>query len=148
MHVFPGGGVISVVPGTDQSLPINSPVNLTFSCNVSEDESNSAQRQAIWEVQDRQIQGGQNRVRDAFENIGIFIVEVEVELGVVDLVVSSAARMQFQASGLMVRCTAFTIDPPITQLGETLFVRTYGRCIVSVGIQVVLRGFCLCFRAS
>lgn len=154
--MFPptGCGVITVVPGTDQSLSINSPVNVTFACNVSEDEPNLARRQAIWEVQNRQIQGGP--VSDAFEDIGIFVEEVEMEL--VNLIVNSSARMEFQDTGLMVRCTAFTVNPPETQLGETLFIRTYGEClharppVLQLGNVVILMAQrikrCLCFRTS
>ena len=84
------------------------------------------ERQAIWEVEERQIQSGQNSVRTAFERIGIFIEEVS--LGAVDLIVTSQARMQYQDTGLMVRCTAFTPDePPITDLGPALFVVTFGK---------------------
>lgn len=91
------------------------------------------ERQAIWEVEERQIQSGQNPVRTAFERIGIYIEEVS--LGTVDLIITSQARMQYQDTGIMVRCTAFTPDePPITELGEALFVITYGRfrCLVAI----------------
>lgn len=116
------------MPGSNLSLPINSPVNVTFTCNVSEDESNLVGRQAIWEVQDRQIQPGQNPVRTAFENVGIAIEEREI-ISAVDLIVTSEARMVFQDSGIMIRCTAFTADPPVTEVGELLFIRTYGECL-------------------
>lgn len=123
-----------MVPENDQSLPINSPENVTFTCNVS--DFNSLERQAIWEVEQRQIQGGINSVRTAFENIGIFIEARGV--GVTDLIVTRMARMQYQDSGLMVRCTAFTlVEPPITELGDVLFVRTYGECF-----QIVHGCFC------
>ena len=109
------------MPASDVSLPINSPENVTFTCNVSQDESNMVERQAIWEVEGRQIQSGP--VRDAFARIGVLIEEEEV--GIVDLIVTSEGRMVFQ-DGIMVRCTAFTLNPPVTEVGEPLFIRTYG----------------------
>jgi hypothetical protein len=131
--LFAGGQNISVVPQSNISLPINSPVNVTFTCNVSEDENNLTGRQAIWEVEGRQIQSGQNPVRDAFEDLGIVISESGV--GVIDLVVTSDARQRFQESGIMIRCIAFTSDPPMTQAGDTLFIRTYGKdCGVAITV--------------
>lgn len=121
-----GCAVITVVPGTDQFLSINSPLNLTFTCNASDDELNLVQTQAIWEVGNRQIQAGANSVTVAFARIGIFVEEREV--GVVDLIVSSEARLQYQDNALMVRCTAFTpVEPPITEFGQTLIIKTYGK---------------------
>ena len=104
-------------------MAVNSPLNLTFTCNVSVDELNSVQREAVWEVEGRQIQSARDRT--AFEGIGIFLEERVV--GVVDLIITREARLFFQDSGFMVRCTAFTPESPITQLGQVLFVRTYGK---------------------
>ena len=99
-------GVVNVSPDSDQILPINSPLNVTLACNVSEDCSNSAQTQAIWEVTGRRILLGENAVRRQFEDIGIFIEEEALD--VVSLIVIREARMQYQDTGLMVRCIAFT----------------------------------------
>ncbi len=112
-------------PDGDQILPVDSPVNVTLVCNVSQDSNNSAGTQAIWEVEDRQIQSGS--VRTAFANIGIFIEEEEEAVGLVSLIVSREARLQYEDSGLMVRCTAFTSgEPPITLRGNAITIRTYG----------------------
>lgn len=113
-----------MTPETDQYLAVTSPLNVTFTCNVSEDELNLAQRRAVWEVEDRVID---NAVRPLFETIGIFLEERSV--GVVDLIVTSAAAgVPYGESGVMVRCTAFTATvPPTTELGPTLFVRFFGK---------------------
>lgn len=119
-------GYISVIPENDQSLAISSPFNATFSCNVSEDELNSAQREAIWEVQSVQIPSGESLTRSAFEVVGIFIEEKSV--GVSDLIVTSAASELYGDTGVMVRCIAFTpTTPPTIEVGLTLFVRFYGK---------------------
>lgn len=121
------------MPGSDLSLPINSPVNITFTCNVSEDESNLAGRRAIWEVQGFQIQS--DSVRSTFENIGIVLEERE--MAVIDLIVTSEARMMFQDTpGIMIRCVSFTPDPPVTELGEQLSIRTYGECLDRTAVLV------------
>ena len=89
----------------------------------------SVQRRAIWEVDGLQIQSGENLVRTSFETIGIFIEPLSEDEGVVNLLVTQSARDQYQDSGLMVRCTAFTPgEPPITELGQVLYVRVYGKC--------------------
>ena len=81
--------------------------------------------QAIWEVDGLQIQSSQNLVRTSFETIGIFIEGDSV----INLVVTQSAREQYQDSGLMIRCTAFTQgEPPIVELGQILYVRVYGEC--------------------
>ena len=117
---------MNVSPDSDQILPINSPVNVTLTCNVSEDSQNSERTQAIWEVAERQILSGNNSVRRAFESIGIFIEQETV--GFTSIIVSREARLQYQESGLMVRCTAFSPGvPPITLKGRAITIRIYGK---------------------
>lgn len=108
------------MPASDVSLPIDSSENVTFTCNVSQNES---ERQAIWEVGGRQIQGA---VAETFERVGIF-VEGTNQTGVANLIVTSGARVVFQDSGIMIACAAFTLDPPATEVGGPLFIRTYGK---------------------
>lgn len=115
-----------MTPATDQSRPVGSSSNVTYVCNVTQEEPGEVERRAIWEVEGRQIQSGNNPVRDAFESSGIFIEQVEV--GLVNLIVTREARLQYLELGVMVRCTAFTpTDPPLTEFGPFLFVRTYGK---------------------
>lgn len=113
-----------MTPSTDLSFPINSPLNATFVCNVSEDQ---VARQAIWEVEGRQIQPGQSGIRTVFENLGIIIEDEPMGGSVASVIVTSEARQVYQMPGVMVRCTAVTQNPPVIQLGPILFVRTYGK---------------------
>lgn len=119
--------VVNVFPDSDQILPIDSEVNITFSCNVSTDSVNSEGSLAIWEVADRQIPSEDgNPVKRAFEGIGIFL-EQETE-AFVHIVVSREARLQYLDSGLTIRCTAFTPTiPPVTIRGREITITTYGR---------------------
>ena len=130
--MFAVHGEVTVTPDSDQTLPINSPVNVTLVCNVSEDSNNTARTQAIWEVEDRQIQSGSTA---AFEMIGIFIEQESV--GVVRLIISREARLLYQDSGLMVRCTAFAAgEPPITVRGRAISIGTYGMKDSCFGVVV------------
>lgn len=134
----PGYSVVSVIPESDQFLAATSPFNATFTCNVSEDELNSAQRGAEWEVNSVIIPSGESPARTAFESIGIFIEEKSV--GVTDLVVTSAASGSGGDGVFMVRCTALsgTALPIVIEQGPTLSVRFYGEYNLSESTIVAL----------
>ena len=121
-------GIVKVDPDYDQLVPISLPVNITLTCNVSEDSENSAGTEAIWEVDGRQILNDRedNPVSKAFEKIGVFIEQKAV--GVATVIVSHEARLHYQESGMVVRCIAFTYgEPPTTVKGRAITIRTYGK---------------------
>jgi hypothetical protein len=122
-HNDVGHSAISVMPETDQYLAISSTLNVTFTCNVSEDELNSVGRRAVWEVESRMID---NATRSLFESVGIFLETRSP--GVADLIVTGVAGEQYNESMVMVRCLAETAAvPPSVEIGPTLFVRFFGK---------------------
>lgn len=126
-----------MTPERDLSLPINSPENVTYVCNVTSNvTSNVEGRRAIWEVEGRQIQLGNNPTRTLFESIGIFIEQLEEEEGVVTLTVNRDARMTYRETGIMVRCLAVTATQPLV-FGSIFFIRIYGWLMTCVLVHVL-----------
>jgi hypothetical protein len=102
-----------VIPDADQFLPVSSALSVTFTCNVSEDELNSAGRQAVWEVDGELI------------DLPVGVRLEQRSEGVVDLIATSAASDQFNESGVMVVCLAQTATS--LERGPTFFVRFFGK---------------------
>lgn len=116
---------IIVTPSENQFLPVNSLINVTFQCDVRGSSGNN--RSAVWTVQGRQIDNGEenNPTRDAFETNGIFINVVEA--GVTEVIVTELARVMFSPT-VTVQCSSFTNvgGLPITEVGEEFTVTTFG----------------------
>lgn len=120
--LFLQDATIAVIPDSDQVLSIYLSKNVTFTCNVSKDRPNSQNREAIWEIQGRQIPHGLK----TFEALGIFVEQTEINLARV--IITSEARHLFVETGVMVRCTVFILGPPPrSELGHLLHVQTYGQ---------------------
>ena len=116
---MPTGCGLSVVPQTDQFLAVSSPLNVTFTCNASMDELNSAGAIVSWQV------GGIRVDTTAVPFVGVFVEEVAP--GVLDITVTGAAGVQFEESGLSLACqlTTASIPPSMTSLAP-VFVRFFG----------------------
>ena len=99
---------------------MTSNVNNTYNCTVT------GNRQAIWEINNRQISG--QRARDEFADIGVFVTGT---LGgrTTELVFTQTGRDTYIALNQLnipIRCTAFDNERPITQFGEFFFINIYG----------------------
>ena len=122
--IIVGGEVIRVSPEGNQSVPIDSQDNVTYTCNVT---GGDVVRRAIWEVEGRQIQTGTNPLRTTFENIGVIIEELLV--GLVVLTVNSTARITYMDTGVRLRCVLFVEGEP-PEFGPLQFVNVYGKLLV------------------
>ena len=117
--LMPTGCGLSVVPQTDQFLAVSSPLNVTFTCNASMDELNSAGAIVSWQV------GGIRVDTTAAPFVGVFVEDVAP--GVLDITVTGAAGVQFEESGLSLACqlTTASIPPSMTSLAP-VFVQFFG----------------------
>ena len=111
---------ISVDPLMNLTLPVTFEGNNTYSCSVT------GNRQAIWEINNRQISGQASR--DDFSNIGVFVTGV---LGdrTAQLTFTQMGRDTYVAlnqSRIAIRCTAFDNERPVTEFGEFFFIDIYG----------------------
>lgn len=102
------------------TLPVTSEENNTYICSVT------GNRQAIWEINNRQISG--QRARDDFSSIGVFVTGT---LGdrTTQLVFTPGGRDTYVAlnqSRIPIRCTAFDNERPVTEFGEFIFINIYG----------------------
>lgn len=129
------GSSIEVVPATHQFRARNFTGNVTFVCNVT-GENPSAGRDAVWAVQQRQIQNQEDTViRRSFADIGIF-VEV-LQPGVTALVITSEARLSYfrespPTPNITVMCAAFTNSSlPLGEEGQQINVTTFGWLVSS-----------------
>ena len=97
--------------------------NITYSCTVDGD------RQAIWEINNRQISG--QRARDDFSVIGVIVTGV---LGsrTTEVTFTPQGRETYLAlnqSSIPIRCTAFDNNRPVTDFGEIYNVVIYGETV-------------------
>ena len=95
--------------------------NNTYSCTVT------GNRQAIWEINNRQLSG--QRARDEFADIGVFVTGT---LGdrTTQLVFTQRGRNTYIALNQLsipIRCTAFDNERPVTEFGQFFFITIYGK---------------------
>ena len=119
-HTVLGQTGITVDPLVNLTLPITSEENNTYVCSVT------GNRQAIWEINNRQISG--QAARDDFSVIGVF---VSGTLGgrTTQLVLTQRGRDTYVAlnqSRIAIRCTAFDNERPVTEFGDFIFINIYG----------------------
>ena len=113
----------------NSTVPVTSDKNNTYSCSVT------GNRQAIWEINNRQISG--QIARDDFSNIGVFVTGA---LGgrTTQLVFTQMGRDTYVAlnqSRIPIRCTAFDNERPVTEFGEFFFINIYGE-LTHVNVHV------------
>lgn len=124
------GSSIVVAPPSHQFRPNLPTGNVSFMCDVN-GEDPSAGRDAVWAVQQRQIQNLEvTAIRMNFASIGIF-VEV-VRPGVTELVITSEARLSYfretpSVPNITAVCAAFTNSSlPLGEEGDQINITTFG----------------------
>ena len=128
LHISTGSDLV-VTPSSHQFIAINSTLNVTFTCDAT-GGGTASNRDAVWEVQDRQIQNGENALRTAFEEIGIFLSVIRA--GVTEIIIIPDARTYYLEQdspiyNITVMCSSFTdeLSPPL-EVGDLLNVTTFG----------------------
>lgn len=124
------GSNLVVTPSSHQFVAINSTENVTFICDATGGDTTLV-RDAVWEVQDRQIQNDQdNALRIAFSEIGIFLCVLQA--GVSEIIITSDARMWYLNEdppiyNITVVCSSFTDErSPLLEVGDVLNVTSFG----------------------
>ena len=113
----------------NSTVPVTSDKNNTYSCSVT------GNRQAIWEINNRQISG--QIARDDFSNIGVFVTGA-LGARTTQLVFTQRGRDTYIAlnqSRIPIRCTAFDNERPVTEFGEFFFINIYGE-LTHVNVHV------------
>ena len=103
------------MPSTNQTVPFQSDVNITYDCFVTDD------RTAIWEFDHIQIRPG-STIADSLAEVGI-IIEAGSGINVTRIIVTRLARETFGNEDIELRCAA-VVELDI-QFGEFLYVRTF-----------------------
>lgn len=124
------GSDLVVTPSSHQFIAINCTDNVTFTCDATGGDTTST-REAVWEVQDRQIQNDEDSaLRRAFEEIGIFLSVIQN--GVTEVIITSGARNWYLTQSppiynITVMCSSFTDErSPLLEVGDVLNVTTFG----------------------
>ena len=111
-------------PLINSTVPVTFDENNTYSCEVT------GNRQAIWEINNRQISG--QRARDEFGRIGV-VVTGTLGGSMTELTFTKQGRdtyLTLNQSTIPIRCTAFDNARPVTEFGEFFFINIYGEFIL------------------
>lgn len=111
---------IVVTPPTNQTVPINSDVNVTYNCIVD------GGRLAEWVFNTIQVPSGSSLVQ-TLARAGIFIEE-GITANETNIVITRRGRETFSNKDLQIGCTALTqsTDNLEIEFGPVNFVRTFG----------------------
>ncbi len=118
------GALVVVNPAVDTPVPLNSAENVTYTCNVTGDNSSGVLIEAVWAVQGIQVPDEVGRMR--YAGLGVFITQLSAEM--VEVVVSERGRSVFGGS-LELQCIGTEFQQSGTIMlfrGTTFLITSYG----------------------